>query len=487
MKILAVGLDCAAPELLLGEERLENIRRLMDAGCYGPLESIVPPITVPAWMCMATGQDPGALGVYGFRNRADHSYAPMRTVHSRSIGALSIWDQIAREGGRSILLGIPPGYPPRKVNGLSVSCFLTPQGERSYTHPPELAGEIERLVGTYPFDVAGFRTQNKPWLRDEIHAMTRAHFTVARHLLERSDWEYFQLVEIGLDRMQHGFWKYHDPAHLRHEPGNPYCDVIRDYYVTLDEELGRLLERIDDETAVLVLSDHGAQRLDGGFCVNEWLVREGFLVLNRYPEVVTPFDQLDVDWERTRAWGDGGYYARIFLNVAGREPRGALAKADVERFRNDLKAALEATADAGGRPLGTLVFKPEEIYRTVNNVAPDLIVHFGGLRWRSVGGVGYRAIHIPENDTGPDDCNHAQHGAFVLAAPGLPPQGAIEGARLLDMAPTLLELAGHDVPCAMQGRSLVTGSARRPWGPADAVDFDDPSVRDRLSGLGYIA
>ena len=73
MRICILGLDCAAPEIVFGEERLENIRRLMSAGVYGRLESVIPPITVPAWMCMATSQDPGSLGVYGFRNRSDHS------------------------------------------------------------------------------------------------------------------------------------------------------------------------------------------------------------------------------------------------------------------------------------------------------------------------------------------------------------------------------------------------------------------------------
>jgi predicted AlkP superfamily phosphohydrolase/phosphomutase len=82
MKILVIGLDCAAPELLLGDDRLVNFRRLMEYGCYGRLESVIPPITVPAWMCMSTSQDPGSLGVYGFRNRTDHSYDRMGIVNS---------------------------------------------------------------------------------------------------------------------------------------------------------------------------------------------------------------------------------------------------------------------------------------------------------------------------------------------------------------------------------------------------------------------
>ena len=117
-----------------------------------------------------------------------------------------------------------------------------------------------------------------------------------------------------------------------------------------------------------MVSDHGAQRLDGGFCVNEWLVREGLLALHEYPREVTPFGKLAVDWARTTAWSEGGYYARVFLNVKGREPQGTIDARDYEKVRDDLKARLEATTDDRGRPMGTRVYKPEEVYRAVRRV-----------------------------------------------------------------------------------------------------------------------
>ncbi len=487
MKLLVIGLDCAAPELLLGDERLTNLRRLMDAGCYGRLESVVPPITVPAWMCLSTGQDPGSLGVYGFRNRKDHSYDGLGVVNSRSIDALTMWDQVAREGKRSVVIGVPPNYPPRKIHGVSVGCFLTPDSSRDvYTHPPQVADTIRELVGDYPVDVKGFRTDDKQWLLDEIHEMSRKHFQVVRHFLARDDWDYFQFVEIGLDRIQHGFWRYHDPEHVLHEPNSPFANAIRDYYRYLDEEVGSLLELLPAEASILVASDHGAKRLDGGFCVNEWLIREQLLVLNEYPTQITPFAKLDVDWERTTAWSEGGYYARVFLNVKGREPRGKVDPAAYESVRDDVRARLEATNGPDGRPLGTLVFKPEEIYRETRNVAPDLIAHFGALAWRSVGGVGYPSLHVRENDTGPDDCNHAQHGAFILAGPGVPPAGELAGAHLLDLAPTLLHLAGYDVPSSMQGRDLLAGQTAGPSDSPAPSEEGDSIVQERLSGLGYL-
>jgi predicted AlkP superfamily phosphohydrolase/phosphomutase len=176
----------------------------------------------------------------------------------------------------------------------------------------------------------------------------------------------------------------------------------------------------------------------------------------------------------------------VFFNVKGREPQGVIELAGYPRFRNEIQAKLEATTDREGRPLSTLVFKPEEIYRRVKNVAPDLIVHFGGLYWRSIGGVGYPVIHVLENDTGPDDCNHAQFGAFILAAPHNPLRGEVTGAHLLDIAPTLLDLGGYEIPGSMQGGSLVAGAGPAPPAEPGYLPDDETIIRDRLSGLGYI-
>ena len=165
-----------------------------------------------------------------------------------------------------------------------------------------------------------------------------------------------------------------------------------------------------------------------------------------------------MNWARTKVWSEGGYYARVFFNIQGREPQGVIPASDYESFQDEMKARLEALTDDRGRPLQSLVFKPAEIYRQTRNVAPDLIVHFGGLFWRSIGGVGYGRFHVQENDTGPDACNHAQFGMFLLAAPHGPLHGEYQGAHLLDIAPTLLDLAGYDIPRTMQGRSLIRGS-----------------------------
>ncbi len=458
LKICILGLDCAAPGILFGDSRLTNIRKLMSSGVWGRLESVIPPITVPAWMCMSTSQDPGSLGVYGFRNRTNYTYAGLSITNSASIKEPAMWDYLGQHGKRSILVGVPPGFPPRRVNGIAVGCFLTPDPVKNdFTHPAEIKKEITAVVGDYAVDVPGFRTDDKTWLKTQIFDMSRKQWQVVRFLMKEKPWDYFHYVDIGLDRVHHGFWDSYDQQHIHYHAGNPYENVIPEYYAWLNEQIGQVLEMLDGQTIVLIVSDHGAQRLDGGFAVNEWLVREGLLVLDQeFPKEPTPFAKVKVNWAKTRVWSEGGYYARVFFNLEGREPRGVIPVAQYESFRDEMKQRFEALNDQQGRPLNSLVFKPQEIYRNVRNVAPDLIVHFGRLYWRSIGSIGHGRLHLEENDTGPDACNHAQFGAFILAAPKCPVRGEYTGARLLDIAPTLMKLAGYEVPPAMQGKALFT-------------------------------
>jgi predicted AlkP superfamily phosphohydrolase/phosphomutase len=173
----------------------------------------------------------------------------------------------------------------------------------------------------------------------------------------------------------------------------------------------------------------------------------------------------------------------VFFNLEGREPQGTIPAAGYDVFQDEMKGKFEALLDDKGQPMNSLVFKPTEIYKNTRNVAPDLIVYFGGLSWRSIGSIGHPTLHVQENDSGPDACNHAQYGMFLLAAPNCPLAGEYEGARLLDIAPTLLDLAGYDIPESMQGRSLVAGMEKKAP-PSNAEN--EQIIHNRLAGLGYI-
>ena len=457
-RVMIVGLDCAEPSLVLErwQDRLPTLSGLAANGVSGRLTSVIPPITVPAWSCMMSSRTPGDLGVYGFRNRADHTYEGNFIADGSVIKAPRLWDLVGRGGGSSVVLGVPGTFPPRPLRGVMVGCFLTPGLDSRYTYPPALRDEIREVVGgDYLFDCTNFRTDDKEDLLRQVYEMTDKRFTLARHLAETKPWQLFALVEMGTDRIHHGFWKHMDAEHRKHEAGHPYESAILDYYVHLDGLIADLLRQADDETLVLVVSDHGAKRLEGGIRVNEWLRREGLLATEREPDGLCSPGDVGIDWARTTAWGEGGYYARVFLNVEGREPQGTIPAADYARVRDDLAARLAAIPDEEGNPIATRVHKPEELYDEVEGVAPDLIVIFGDLLWRSVGTIGGgEGIHTFENDTGPDDANHAQDGMWIAAGAGVAARGTRD-AHLLDVAPTVLEALGLPVPEEMRGRSLA--------------------------------
>ena len=457
-KVLVIGLDCAAPELIFDtwRDQLPNLSGLMDSGIYGELMSSIPAITVPAWSSMFSGKDPGELGFYGFRNRADYSYDKMTIATGAAMKEKRVWEILGEAGKQVILVGVPQTYPVRPVNGHLVSGFLTPSVQKQYTYPHELRYEIERVLGgeEYDVDVRQFRTDDKNFLLQQIYAMNEKQFKVMRYLMENKPWDFFVFVDMGVDRIHHGMWKYHDTTHPKHEPGNKYQRAVRDYYIHLDQQIGTLLERVPEETMILVASDHGVKGMHGGVCVNEWLRQEGYLVLQEEPEGdgLVPFDKVKVDWSKTQVWGSGGYYARIFINVEGREPQGTVPAAGYEAFRDELADALRSIPAPDGSDIGTQVFKPQEVYREVRNIAPDLIVYFGDLSWRSVGSFGHGGIYTFENDIGPDDANHAENGMFILADPRAKGGGQRVAARqLMDIAPTILQAFGLPIPLDMQG------------------------------------
>jgi predicted AlkP superfamily phosphohydrolase/phosphomutase len=463
MKVAVIGLDCAAPQLVFDQFRddLPNLSRLMRQGVWGRLRSSDPPITVPAWACMMSGRDPGQLGIYGFRNRKDYSYDGYAIANASAVKVDRAWDVLSRAGKRVILLGVPPTYPVKPVNGYAVGDFLTPTTQSTYTYPADLKAEVEQAAGGYVLDVDNFRTADKQALLGRIYDKTRKHFSVARHLVGTKPWDFFMMVEMGVDRIHHGFWQHMDASHPRHIPGNPFEGAIREYYRYVDGEVGDLLALMPDDTVVFVVSDHGAKKLDGGICVNEWLIREGYLTLRAYPDAPTAIDKAQIDWPRTRAWGDGGYYARVFLNVRGREPQGVIEPLDYEKTRTELAERLAALTGPDGRPLRTLVERPEEIYREVRGIPPDLIVYFGDLAWRSVGSVGMKTIYTADNDTGPDGANHDWDGIFILRPDGLGVRRPDAGFRLYDVGPTILDLFGLESPKGVVGRSLLArGEAR---------------------------
>ncbi|MEO1439928.1 MAG: alkaline phosphatase family protein [Chloroflexota bacterium] len=457
-RVLVIGMDCVPPHFVFDAFRddMPVLRQLTDGGTWGTLHSSVPCITVPAWSSMLTSRDPGSLGFYGFRNRAAHDYNTLTVADGSAVKHKRVWDYLSEAGTQNIVVSVPQTYPVRPINGHLVSGFMTPGTGGAFTFPAIYKSSVLKQFPRYAFDAKGFRTDDKRWLRQTISDVTDVQFKLFRHMLTTQPWGFAMFVNMGTDRIHHGFWRYHDAQHRLHEPGHALNGTIREYYKQVDTHIADILGVVGDNTLVLVVSDHGVTRMDGAICINEWLWREGWLALTSPPPegIITRFEDLDVDWPNTRAWSTGGYYGRIFLNVQGREPQGTIPQDAVADARAELTAALKAIPAPDGTPLNTQVFEPQQIYAETNNIPPDLMIYFGDLHWRCVGSMGYDGIYTFENDTGPDDANHSPEGMFLLHDPTARGRGEIAPHQLMDIAPTILRHMGVDVPPDMQGRLI---------------------------------
>src|SRR3989337_1287349 len=183
-KVMVLGLDCAPPEHIFDEYagEIPNLAKLVDNGMFGPLQSITPPITVPAWACMMTSKDPGTLGIYGFRNRKDHTYDGLEFATSCKVKEPAVWDILSEAGKDCIIMSVPPMYPPKPVNGIQIGCFLTPTNDADYTYPKALKQELIDNVGDFIFDIRNFRTDDTQYILDEAYKMTDMKFRTADYL-----------------------------------------------------------------------------------------------------------------------------------------------------------------------------------------------------------------------------------------------------------------------------------------------------------------
>jgi predicted AlkP superfamily phosphohydrolase/phosphomutase len=166
---------------------------------------------------------------------------------------------------------------------------------------------------------------------------------------------------------------------------------------------------------------------------------------------------------------------------------------DYERTRGELEHRLARIPDDRGQAIPTVSHRPQHLYPRVEGIAPDLITIFGGLHWRAVGTLGWPELHLMENDTGPDEANHAQYGFFQMVVPGVPAQPGSQDIDILDIAPTLLTHAGLPIPARMRGRNLADARpvdahhSAAPGGPAESYSAQDNAlIEKRLEALGYL-
>lgn len=464
-KVVVLGLDGFNPDLVdRWRDDLPNLSALMRDGAYGRIRSTVPPITPQAWTCAQCGKNPGQYGFWDFTYRSDFSYGEPNLINSQGVKVATLYKILPRRGKRAAIINVPVTFPPPRIpDGYSISSFMTPDVEGQFTQPAELKQEITELVGEYIIDAStpelNFRKMDKDAVLKRIYDMDTQRFKILKHFIKTKNCDYIFCVVMGTDRMPHLFYRYFDEKHVRYTPDSKYNTALHDHYVFCDQNLGEVRALLDEDTALVLHSDHSVQRLDGRVCLNDWLVEEGYMKLKEPITELTPLRKAvdKIDWANTMAFATG-YTGQLYLNVKGREAQGAVDPADYDKVLDELRERLLAVTSPEGKKLDTTVFKRDDIHHgKYAQFGPDLFVFFDDCRWNIDEQLGHDSLYSYDTTKGPDDGGHGPEGFFAMAGPGVPQLGELKNFSLVDVAPTVLRLMGEKIPEDMEGRPLTEG------------------------------
>jgi predicted AlkP superfamily phosphohydrolase/phosphomutase len=264
------------------------------------------------------------------------------------------------------------------------------------------------------------------------------------------------------DRMQHMFFRFHKDERWGARVSDVrYENVLRDLYVQMDNLLGRVMAKLEPETVLMVLSDHGFKPFCRAVELNRWLQQNGYLT--EAPLAKTPDLLQRVDWSKTQAYAVG--FGGIYLNLAGREARGIVRKEDAAGLKCEIREKLKLLRDPErpGSPISE-VYDRDQAYRgPYVEDAPDLVVGFApGYRvaWETVtGGFGESVL---SDNTRPWSGDHNMNPPEVPGMLFCNRPIDVERPNIVDLAPTVLDLFGVPIPPHMDGKTFLTGRRTAP-------------------------
>ncbi len=534
IRVLLIGLDSAGLNLVLpwiSKGFLPNLAKIFKEGTHGDLISMVPS-TPPGWSSIYTGKNPGKHGIYGFTRTRANSYAQV-SVNSTMRDGMDIWDILSNHGKKVAVVNAPVTYPPHKLNGIMVTGFMTPKEDCVYTSPPSLKEELRkacpeyRVHGSDPSPVMG----RSVYLR-ELHRALDARGKAMQYLMGKIDWDFFFIAFSETDHVQHMFWEYIDEMSARAttDEKRQFGNAILSVYQRIDKIVGEMLVQTDDNTYVLVVSDHGTDPVHKYFHLNSFLQSNGLLRQTTSPfgsaiqkvagqvsasnarwflgllrMVMTPFQKVwsvgpsrsNADWAHTSVYVTG--YGQVRINMKGREPAGIVEPgAQYENLRKLVIDKLKQVRDPeNGKQIIDHVYTKEELFSGPHLAeAPDLMVHaprgYMVVPWKSVDNkLVSRSVWSGK---------HSTRGLLAIKGPGVH-KGKVCEASVVDVAPTILYVMGMPIPADMDGN--VIDAFTEPYKKSNPLtksevqgisisreqrlsQEEEEQVSERLKALGYM-
>ncbi|RMG93273.1 MAG: hypothetical protein D6706_15605 [Chloroflexi bacterium] len=546
-RVLVIGLDGATFDVihLLAEQgRLPNLMRLMEKGVWGELRSTMPPITPTAWTSFFTGKNPGKHGIYDFQELDPLTYQ-FRPVRADRHEEKTVWQLLTEAGLTSVVIDVPFTYPPTPIEGIMITGYGTPRTSGTVcSYPANLANMLpENLRDEVRVALPDCRFDRSRAFVEEWRAVMNGRSRLLRHLLQNYPWHFFMTVFTITDNMAHVFWTYVEPTHPNyHKPeAAEFREAFYGAYEQCDQLVGEMLELVDSDTAVLIMSDHGfgsvrprqyifQRLLDGGYLRyqnkgkwhfgRDWLIKTAVRTYNQFPILretvkrlrprqqnrlkqtlrhsgLLPSGEL-LDPARSRII-PSNYGLQMWVNDNGRFAHGLVSPAQRESLLTDLTSYLLADRDKiTNSPIISAVYRSEDLYQGPASIyGPDLVIDYANF---------YQPQH-PAKTLNPFlEGGHTPNGIFI--GYGKPfQQGQLTQAHLIDLAPTILHLLAQPIPPDMDGHVLAEAlqpdyltqhpvrigdkpahwaEGKRPLSSASFTPEEEADFKNQLKQLGYL-
>src|SRR5581483_4096458 len=500
-RVIVIGLDGATWDVLnplLRDGKMPNLQKLLERSARGVLMSSIPPVTAAAWTCFSTGKNPGKHGLVDFIYFPEHGYR-VTIANSTTRTAATIWNLLSERELRVGVVSVPMTYPPEKVNGVMVTDMMTPNASVQYTYPPELKQELLDEVGPFVITPGEGENPSEPSVYlEKVRTDVKSSADYALYLLKKEPYAFFMYVFGIVDVLQHQFWYLieAEPKNLN-EQDRTLRDKVIAIFEQVDESVGEMVKQADDNTLIVLMSDHGFGPMKGFMHVNNFLLDNGYLVLKEgamsqlkralFRAGVTPqnvhltlkslkldlrrkfnrgraygtlrrfflsFD--DVDWDKTRAFALG-HIGQIYINLKGRQPQGIVEPgAEYEALRDEIRnKLLQLKHPQTGEPLIARVLNREEIYHgELSDNTPDLLLLPADFKYLAFGESEFASNKLVGPTLGHTG-HHRLEGIGALIGPNVQVGAQIQNASLIDLAPTILFALGLPIPPDMDGRVLT--------------------------------
>lgn len=362
-RVCVIGLDGVPHSLLLDlVERgaMPSTARLIESGHLHKMKASLPEISAVSWTSFMTGSNPGSHGIFGFTDLRPNSYE-LRFPNFLEVKKETFWAILGQQQKKCIIINQPATYPARKINGILISGFVAVDLAKA-VYPLSFKASLEKM--NYQIDIDTFKCrENHEFLWKDL-AKTLASRMNAFEYLWGEDWDYFEFVITGTDRLHHLLWKaFEDENHVHHKN-------FLDYYSRLDQVIGSIVKAFhkltEKDEGLYLLSDHGFAAIEQEVYLNAWLEKEEYLKF----ETSSPRDLSEISSSSLAFAMDPN---RIYLNLKDKFPKGCVEDSEKQALKEQITKRLDKL-EYQGKKVVRKVFDVEEIYSgPFVPMGPDLI------------------------------------------------------------------------------------------------------------------